>query len=59
MTNKTITKEMVNNYLGEDYHEYIANILRDICNDENDINHLRKEIIRDWNDHLENSKEIK
>jgi hypothetical protein len=28
-----ITKKMVNNYLSEDYHEWITNLITDICND--------------------------
>ena len=52
-----ITKEMVNNYLSEDYDEWIANVLTDICNNPSDIHILRKQIIEDWEQHLENSKE--
>ena len=52
-----ITKEMVNNYLSENYHEWIANVLKDICNDPNDIHILRKHIMEDWKEHLENSKD--
>ena len=52
-----ITKEMVNNYLSEDYDEWIANVLTDICNDPSDINILRKQIIEDWEQHLENSED--
>ena len=46
MTNKTITKEMVNNYLSEDYHEWIANVLTDICNDPSEIYILKKEKLK-------------
>ena len=42
-----ITKEMVNNYLSEDYDEWIANVLTDICNDPHSISILRKQIIED------------
>ena len=52
-----ITKEMVNNYLSEDYHEWITNVLTDICNDPHSISILKKQIIEDWEQHLENSKE--
>ena len=52
-----ITKKMVNNYLSEDYDEWIANVLTDICNDPHDIYILRKEIIEHWEQHLENSKD--
>ena len=52
-----ITKEMVNNYLSEDSDEWIANVLRDICNDPHSIHILKKQIIEDWEQHLENSKE--
>ena len=54
-----ITKEMVNNYLSEDYDEWIANVLTDICNDPHSIYFLRKQIIEDWKQHLKNSKENK
>ena len=40
-----ITKEMVNNYLSEDYDEWIANVLTDICNDPHSISTLKKQII--------------
>ena len=43
-----ITKEMVNKYLDNDYHKWIANILVDICNDPSEINILRKQIKEDW-----------
>ena len=52
-----ITKEMVNNYLDDDYHEWIANVLTDICNDPSEIYILKKEITEDWKQHLENSKD--
>ena len=52
-----ITKEMVNNYLSEDYDEWIANVLKDICNDPHDIYILKKQIIENWEQHLENSKD--
>ena len=52
-----ITKAMVNNYLSEDYDEWIANVLTDICNDPHEVYILKKEIIKDWEQHLENSKE--
>ena len=52
-----ITKEMVNKYLDNDYHKWIANILVDICNDPSEIYILKKEIKEDWEQHLENSKE--
>ena len=52
-----ITKKMVNNYLSEDYDEWIANVLTDICNDPHEVYILKKEIIKDWEQHLENSKE--
>ena len=55
--NKMITKKMVNNYLGEDYHEWITNVIKDICNDPTDIDVLKKEITRDWKEHLKNSDE--
>ena len=54
---------MVNNYLSEDYHDmyvnrkWIANVLTDICNDPHDIYILRKQIIEDWEQHLENSED--
>jgi len=47
-----ITKEMVNNYLDDDYHEWIANVLTDICNDPSEIYILKKEITEDWKQHL-------
>ena len=49
-----ITKKMAWNYLGDDYHEWIANVITDICNDPNDINVLRKEILEHWEEHLKN-----
>ena len=52
-----ITKEMVNNYLSEDYDEWIVNVLTDICNDPHSISTLKKQIIENWEQHLENSKE--
>ena len=52
-----ITKEMVNNYLSEDYDEWIANVLTDICNDPHKVYILRKQITEHWEQHLENSKE--
>ena len=51
-----ITKQMAWNYLGDDYHEWIANVITDICNDPSDINVLRKEILEHWEEHLKNSK---
>ena len=51
-----ITKEMVNNYLSEDYDEWIANVLTDICNDPHDIYILRKQIIEDWEQASEQEK---
>jgi hypothetical protein len=52
-----ITKKMVNNYLSEDYHEWITNVITDICNDPSEINILKKEITEDWKEHLKNSKD--
>ena len=52
-----ITKKMVNNYLSEDYDEWIANVLTDICNDPHEVSILRKQNIEDEEQHLENSKE--
>ena len=43
-----ITKEMVNKYLDNDYHKWIANVLTDICNDPHCIHALRKQIKEDW-----------
>ena len=43
-----ITKKMVNNYLSEDYHEWITNVITDICNDPSEIYILKKEIKEDW-----------
>tara|TARA_R110002074_G_scaffold245447_1_gene417359 strand:- start:37 stop:204 length:168 start_codon:yes stop_codon:yes gene_type:complete len=48
-----INKEMVEYYLDEDYNKWIANVIVDICNDENDIIHLKQEIYKAWQDHLE------
>ena len=48
---------MVNNYLSEDYHEWITNVLTDIYNDPSEIYILKKEITEDWKQHLENSKD--
>ena len=39
---------MVNNYLSEDYDEWIANVIVDICNEPHDINHLKKQIKEEW-----------
>ena len=39
---------MVNKYLDDDYHKWIANVLTDICNDPFSINILRKQIKEDW-----------
>ena len=52
-----INKEMVEYYLDEDYNKWIANVLVDICNDENDIIHLKKEIYKAWQDHLESENQ--
>ena len=52
-----INKEMVEYYLDEDYNKWIANVLVDICNDENDIIYLKKEIHNAWQDHLESEEE--
>ena len=43
-----ITKEMVNKYLDDDYHKWIANVLMDVCNDPSSIRILRKQIKEDW-----------
>ena len=43
-----ITKEMVNKYLDDDYHKWIANLLMDICNDPSSIRILKKQIKEDW-----------
>ena len=51
-----ITKQMAWNYLGDDYHEWVANVITDICNYPSDINVLRKEILEHWEEHLKNSK---
>ena len=39
-----ITKEMVEYWLEENYHKWIANVIVDICNEPHDINHLKKQI---------------
>ena len=43
-----ITNEMVNKYLDDDYHKWIANLLMDICNDPSSIRILKKQIKEDW-----------
>ena len=43
-----ITKEMVNKYLDDDYYQWIANVITDICNDPSSISILKKQIKEDW-----------
>ena len=43
-----ITKEMVEYWLEENYHKWIANVIVDICNEPHDINHLKKQIKYEW-----------
>ena len=43
-----ITKQMVNKYLDDDYHKWIANVITDICNDPSAISILKKQIKEDW-----------
>ena len=43
-----ITKQMVNKYLDDDYHKWIANVIADICNDPSSISILKKQIKEDW-----------
>ena len=43
-----ITKQMVNKYLDDDYHKWIANVITDICNDPSSISILKKQIKEDW-----------
>ena len=43
-----ITKQMVNKYLDDDYHKWIANVITDICNDPSEISILKKQIKEDW-----------
>ena len=46
--NTMITKEMVEYWLEENYHKWIANVIVDICNEPHDINHLKKQIKYEW-----------
>ena len=43
-----ITKEMVNKYLDEDYNEWIASVIAEICNNPKRITTLKKYIKKDW-----------
>jgi hypothetical protein len=43
-----ITKEMVEYWLEENYHKWIANVIVDICNEPHDINYLKKQIKEEW-----------
>ena len=43
-----ITKEMVEHWLEENYHKWIANVIVDICNEPHDIEHLKKQIKKEW-----------
>ena len=43
-----ITKQMVNKYLDDDYHKWIANVITDICNNPSEIGILKKQIKEDW-----------
>ena len=36
---------MVNKYLDNDYHKWIANVITDICNDPSEISILKKQIL--------------
>ena len=46
--NIMITKEMVEYWLEENYHKWIANVIVDICNEPHDIEHLKKQIKEEW-----------
>lgn len=48
---KTVTKEMVQYWLGDDYHKWIADVIVDIAN-KNDSD-LSKEINNAWEEHLQ------
>ena len=50
-----MTIEMVKYWLGEDYHQWIAEVLVEliISNDPNEIPNLKKEIKKSWQDHLD------
>ena len=43
-----VTKEMVEYWLEENYHKWIANVIVDICNEPHDIEHLKKQIKEEW-----------
>ena len=45
---RKLTKEMVEYWLEENYHKWIANVIVDICNEPHDINHLKKQIKKEW-----------
>ena len=51
----TITKDMVQYWLGDDYENWIDDILLKLLNDENPsaLYNLKKEIKDAWNQHLE------
>ena len=48
-----INKEMVEYWLDDNHGKWIADVLVDICNNENDIIIVKKEIHKAWQDHLE------
>jgi len=54
-SNITITKDMVQYWLGDDYENWIDDILVKLVNDENPsaIYNLKKEIKDAWDQHLE------
>ena len=52
-----INKEMVEYWLDDNHDKWIANVLVDICNNENDIIIVKKEIHKAWQDHLESEGE--
>jgi len=48
-----ITKEMVEYYLDDDYDKWIANFIKDVCNDPHDIYIIKKEIQDAWDQRSE------
>ena len=54
-SNITITKDMVQYWLGDDYENWIDDILLKLLNDENPsaLYNLKKEIKDAWDQHLE------
>lgn len=49
---------MVEFWLEENYHKWIANVIVDICNEPHDIKHLKEQIQYEW-ENKDNEEENK